>query len=359
MTDAAALCRQTEESVTTMEQVQTEQTPRTGETRQTQRKTRIRRSSWSVLELALFGLAALLALMMTVSGLTNLIRLFSGDREEQQTTHTVTVGGTAETTSGADSKTEQGDASADAQTPITDSALTQYANDTGYGGQIYALLDSHPEAAYVLRNLDAYPEQLLKFVVRYPQAMPFAASYLDFDRMNISQEIDLTEEGKQDTVPLLIQWDTRWGYENYGDGLLGCSGCGPTCLSMVSLYLTGWHDNDPVTIANFAQENGYYVSGSGSAWTLMSQACVNFGVVSKELPLDENKIRSALDDGKPVVCAMGPGVFTDHGHYIVIAGYDDSGYIIRDPNSPDNSARTWSFSEFKDQVRNLWSFEAA
>ena len=60
-----------------------------------------------------------------------------------------------------------------------------------------------------------------------------------------------------------------------------------------------------------------------------------------------------------MICAMGPGVFTDGGHYIVIAGYNDSGFIIRDPNSPENSARVWAFDEIRDQIKNLWSFEAA
>lgn len=326
------------------------------QTRQQATKTRrVRRRRWSDLELGVFALAVILAFLMTVSGLVRLSRLFSIHTDAENAT-TVTRG-----EDGAEETPEDGEGADNtgAETPITDSSLTQFASDTGYGGQIYALLEDHPEAAYVLRNIDLYPEELLQFVIRYPQAMPFAASYLDFDRMGIRQEIDLSAEGRQDTVPLLIQWDTRWGYETYGGNLLGCSGCGPTCLSMVSLYLTGWHDNDPVTIAKFAEENGYYASGSGSAWTLMSQACVNFGLNSKELNLDENKIKTALDEGKPVICAMGPGVFTDGGHYIVIAGYNDSGFIIRDPNSPENSARVWAFDEIRDQIKNLWSFEAA
>ena len=40
-------------------------------------------------------------------------------------------------------------------------------------------------------------------------------------------------------------------------------------------------------------------------------------------------------------------------------GYNDSGFIIRDPNSPENSARVWAFDEIRDQIKNLWSFEAA
>lgn len=320
----------------------------------TQKKRRQRRGSWSVIELAFFGLTLLLTLIMTCSGIFHLVHTIA-DTPEETDVPTRTVGGDVELPSEEPADPE--DDSSGISTPITDSDLTQYAGDTGYGGQLYTLLDSYPEAAYVLRNLDLYPEELLAFVVRYPQAMPFAASYLDFDRMSIHQEIDLSQEAESDTVPLLIQWDTRWGYETYGDGMLGCTGCGPTCLSMVSIYLTGWDRNDPLTIANYAQENGFYINGSGSAWTLMSQASVNFGVTAKELPLDENKVIAALDEGHPVICSMGEGIFTDNGHYIVIAGYEDGEFIIRDPNSPDNSARTWRFDEFQDQIKNLWSFE--
>lgn len=336
---------------------------------------RERRSNWSTVEVAFCGLALFLALMMTISGISRLVYAIRGNDTEKEVP-VVTVGGDGQPQedSGGES-TEEGAEPSDQtgqDSAVTDSGLTQYSNDSGYGGQLYQLLDSHPEAAYILRNLDLYPEQLLTFVLRYPEAMPFGASYLDFDRMGLKQEIDLSQkenwgstlaEGHSiplaDAMPLLLQWDTRWGYENYGDGLMGCSGCGPTCLSMVSLYLTGWHDNDPLSVANFAQENGYYVSGSGTSWSLMSQACINFGLNSTELPLDESKVISALEDGHPVICAMGEGIFTDNGHYIVLVDYSDGSYTIRDPNSPEKSAQTWTFDQFKDQIRNLWSFEAA
>ncbi|MGM9536810.1 MAG: C39 family peptidase [Candidatus Onthomonas sp.] len=329
---------------------------------------RQRRREWSVVELAFFGLAVLLALMMTVSGLIHLAGVFSGGKEKEPL-QTVTVGG--------GQTGEEGDSEEDSQKPdqipVTDSDLTQYANDAGYGGKLYKLMDSHPEAAYILRNLELYPEDLLAFITRFPEAMAYGAAYLDYDRMGIQPSNDLSDPDSrhstvdsavqsildsQGVMPLLLQWDSRWGYQDYGDGMLGCTGCGPTCLSMVSLYLTGWHDNDPYSIAQYAQENGYYISGSGSAWTLMSQASANFGVVATELPLDENKIISALEEDHPVICAMGPGNFTDNGHYIILAGYSDGAFLIRDPNSPSNSMRSWTFEEIKDQIKNIWSFEA-
>ena len=141
--------------------------------------------------------------------------------------------------------------------------------------------------------------------------------------------------------------------------MIGYNGCGPTCLSMVSIYLTGWHNNDPISIANFSQENGYYTSGSGSSWSLMSDACINFGLNSKELPLDENRMISALDEGKPIILSMGAGTFTDNGHYIVLWGHNDNGFLIKDPNSPTNSAKTWTYDELKGEIRNIWAFQKA
>lgn len=161
------------------------------------------------------------------------------------------------------------------------------------------------------------------------------------------------------SVPRLYQTDPAWADEPYAGGTVRENGCGPTCLSMVSLALTGWQDNDPYSVAQYAQENGYYVSGSGSSWSLMSEGCAHFGLESRELSLDENEAIRALEQGELVICAMGPGDFTDNGHYIILAGYSDGAFVIRDPNSPQNSMRTWTFQEIQDQIKNLWSFSAA
>lgn len=333
---------------------------------------RQRQREWASVELGFFGLAVLLAVIMTINGILD-VAITVGNRSKLEDDSAVTVGG--------DGQEEPSDATDGAQleqdgTDLTDTEvdLSQYANDTGYGGALYQQLSAHPEAAYILRNLDLYPENILSFITRFPEAIPFGAAYLDYDRMGIQLSRDLSEEDSrhstvsediqtildsQNVMPLLLQWDSRWGYETYGAGPLGCTGCGPTCLSMLSLYLTGWHQNDPYSVAQYAQENDYYVSGSGSAWTLMSDGCTQFGLTSEELPLDENASVESLEEGHPVICAMGPGDFTDNGHYIILAAYSDGAFIIRDPNSPANSARTWTFEELQDQIKNIWSFSAA
>ena len=71
--------------------------------------------------------------------------------------------------------------------------------------------------------------------------------------------------------------------------------------------------------------------------------------------MDENRIVKSLNAGSPVICVMGPGDFTDSGHYIVITGTVDGKLQINDPNSRANSGKLWEYEAIKGQIRNLWS----
>ncbi len=172
---------------------------------------------------------------------------------------------------------------------------------------------------------------------------------MDFD-------IDLSEYSNTDTVPLFMQWDDRWGYSEYAGKVLGISGCGPTCLSMVSVYLTKDTSKNPKWMAEFATEKDYYENGSGSKWTLMSQGAQQLGLNVRELSLDEERMAENLEAGHPIICILGPGDFTDSGHFIVLTGYRDGGFVINDPNSLANSRKIWTFEELRGQIRALWVY---
>ena len=211
--------------------------------------------------------------------------------------------------------------------------------------------------AYIQSETTKYPQALRELVQKNPETLDFVYDYPI--NSTLTPEIDLSAEAAGGTVPLLLQWDERWGYRSYGSGLIGYTGCGPTCLSMVALYLTGDANYDPGTVAQYAQQQGYYVEGSGTAWDLMATGCAHFGLKSEEIGLDENGMAAALSDGKVLICSMGPGDFTDGGHYIVLTGHSDAGFSICDPNSPKRSAQTWTFDRLKDQIRNVWAFHKA
>lgn len=52
---------------------------------------------------------------------------------------------------------------------------------------------------------------------------------------------------------------------------------------------------------------------------------------------------------------MGPGHFTETGHYIVLTGASPEGFAVLDPYRPSN-CKTWAYDDIKDEIRNLWSY---
>ena len=196
-----------------------------------------------------------------------------------------------------------------------------------------------------------YPESLIALLERNPETEQFVLEY----PLYRGGSYDLQEYADMDTVPLFLQWDQRWGYETYGSDMMAITGCGPTCLAMVGYYITGEDRFDPAKVAAFAEENGYYVEGSGSSWTLISQGGKTLGLDVNELPLDENRMKQALEHGNPIILAMGPGDFTTSGHYIVLTAVQDGKFVVNDPNSPNRSARLWSYEEISGQIRNIWA----
>ena len=201
-------------------------------------------------------------------------------------------------------------------------------------------------------SLAAWPGELLELLEKNPEAEEFVLNYPL--KKDMSFDIDLTEYETCDTVPLFLQWDERWGYTRYGSNVMGLTGCGPTCLSMVCMYLLKDASYTPRYIAEFAEENNYYVEGSGSAWTLISKGGETLGLDVVEISLDENRMMKNLELGNPIICILGPGDFTTTGHFIVLTGCKDGKFVVNDPNSRINSERLWSFEEIKGQIKNLW-----
>ena len=157
-------------------------------------------------------------------------------------------------------------------------------------------------------------------------------------------------------VPLFLQWDSRWGYYTYGSQPMGLTGCGPTCLSMVALHLLQNPQMTPIYMAEFAEDNGFYVEGTGTSWSLMSQGAAELGLYAKEVPLDEDLVMRYLQQGRPIICAMGSGDFTEHGHFIVFVGIEGGKIRVNDPNSKIRSEKLWSFEDIKYQIKNMWAY---
>ena len=204
-----------------------------------------------------------------------------------------------------------------------------------------------------IMNSTQYPKQLKDLALKNEEALEFV---YDYPAEHVKEHtIDLTEEASMDSVPLFVQWDKRWGYEKYSGNFFAASGCGPTTLSMVVVYLTHNREASPIAVAKYSKEAGYSVDGSGSSWTLISEGCRHYDVKAKTVALDESRMKAELDEGHPIVVNVGPGDFTDTGHFMVITGYDDEGFSINDPNSIEKSGKRWLFKNISSQIRAVWS----
>lgn len=201
-------------------------------------------------------------------------------------------------------------------------------------------------------STDDYPDSLVKLLDRNRETEDFVLSYpKEHDKKH---KINLRKYKNSDSVPLFMQWDKQWGYIQYGKDIAGLTGCGPLCLSMCAYYLTNDNDMSPDKIIEFAKENGYCLDSGGSSWTLISEGGEKLGLDVTEIPLNENRIIKNLKAGNPIICVMGPGAFTNTGHFIVLTGYKDGSFTVNDPNSYKNSEKEWKYEEFSDQIKNLW-----
>lgn len=196
-----------------------------------------------------------------------------------------------------------------------------------------------------------YPRSLIDLLERNPETEEFVLEY-PF-RKELEQppfQYDLSEG-----VPLMMQWDQRWGYKRYGSDMAAITGCGPLCLAMAGYYVSDGDDRfHPEKMMAFAEENGYYSKGNGSSWTLISEGGVKLGLDVTEIPLVKKRVMDNLEVNNPIICSMRAGDFTTTGHYIVLVGAEDGLIRVNDPNSYENSQKLWSYEQIEGQIRNLW-----
>ena len=72
------------------------------------------------------------------------------------------------------------------------------------------------------------------------------------------------------------------------------------------------------------------------------------------MPLSESAMKQALDQGSVIISSMRPGDFTTTGHFILIRGYDEKGFLVNDPNSRKNSEKQWDYETLSGQIKGLW-----
>ncbi len=199
-----------------------------------------------------------------------------------------------------------------------------------------------------------YPENMLDALKKNPEILDFVVAYPTKEQ---KVQGGITEAECEQQTPLLIQWDDRWGYVPYGDGVIGITGCAPTCLSMVIISLTGDASATPDLLAQKSIEKGAYVNGSGTSWSFLTDAVADYNIKVEQFGyLTKIEMEKLLDEGKKIILSMGPGDFTTSGHFIVICGYTEKGFIVNDPFSKMRSKMEWSYDTISNQWAGIWVY---
>ncbi len=201
------------------------------------------------------------------------------------------------------------------------------------------------------------PQSMIDLIDKNDETLDFVRDFSSKKDVPVAETIgDAPEAG---VIPHLLQWDERWGYAPYGSSTIAASGCGPTCISMVIAGLTGDVTATPYKLAKFSEENGYIDEENGTYWAFLTNAASGWGISCQETMLDESMVQQELEAGHPIICNVGPGDFTQVGHYIILTGYSDGNVTVNDPFSNRNTEKTWVYADIAGQVKGMWVYSVS
>ena len=224
-------------------------------------------------------------------------------------------------------------------------------NELLHNLEVYAKYN--PNAKLVMKNADDIHPSLLKLAGNNYTAVNFVAKAID---STIKNDYSYPENANNSNVPLYLQWDKRWGYEKYGYGIIGFTGCGPTSCAMAMSYLKNDPSITPAKIAEESDRNGYS-SSEGTSWGFYPYIARKYGLKAVQMDANYNVIKENIKKGNPILISVRPGDFTQTGHVMVISGIDSNGnIIINDPNSFTNSQKSWKYDRLQPQIKAMWVF---
>lgn len=150
--------------------------------------------------------------------------------------------------------------------------------------------------------------------------------------LSLNRESSVTESGYVEAYTEVPQYfQTYYPKLMYGNTSVRRGGCGITCVSMVLTYLL----DEEVGIEELVQKYYRYKVQEGSSYNLFYDSAEDYGVTVTTKPVyDWKTVKKALENGQVVIAnPRSQSIFTEGGHFIVLAGLTEEGKIVvRDPN---------------------------
>jgi hypothetical protein len=222
------------------------------------------------------------------------------------------------------------------------------------------IIDKYPnyadEIEFLIDHIGVYSQEAVNTILLSPEKTDFVLL------APFAEPVSDTDAGisvKNGEIPFLLQYDSRWAFHRYGNSCMGYTACGPTCLSMAAIGLSGNTEYTPPYVSDYAESSGFYVSGTGTSWSLFTDGAAYFGLHGEVIPVHKNTMGDRLDAGSVLIASMLPGDFTKNGHFIVICSHGLNGFHVYDPSNMERSGETWRYDDLAPQIAQLWSLSKA
>ncbi len=148
-------------------------------------------------------------------------------------------------------------------------------------------------------------------------------------------------ETSMGTILYYNQEDPRWkDYLWGGEDSMDVYGCGPTVMAMLANAFGNQGNVTPIQMAEWADANGQRSSHQGSLHSIVNTTMEAYGLNVESLndKLNKETMTNMLKSGHILVALVGPGYFTDGGHFILIRGINEDGTVnVADPANRDNN----------------------
>ena len=222
------------------------------------------------------------------------------------------------------------------------------------------------QAAALWEQLTAGPEEIVLVLEETLEPDPSPSFHLPAGDPALTEVLEA--DGRQILTGGIVdivyycQADEAWADQLYGTDPIGPYGCGPTAMAMAVASMTDT-DTDPAQMAAWAAENGYWARRSGSYHSIIQGTARAFGLDAEAIgERTADAIRRELYSGHILAALVGPGHFTEGGHFILIRGVTLSGdVLVADPNSLERRLVAWDpqiiideLSSARDSGAPLW-----
>lgn len=169
-----------------------------------------------------------------------------------------------------------------------------------------------------------------------------------------------------------MQCDKRWGKIDYsvkGESTNICeSGCGPTAMAMaLSTFLK--REILPPELCKWSLEHGHKALRQGTYYAFFKPCGEAYGVKTYQLnwknlrknrSIEKGYHRRVLEElsrGNYVIACMGPGNWTNGGHFILLYGVAGDTAYVNDPNSTNKNRTQGSWERLKKEVKYYFIVE--